>query len=291
MLKSTDIPATTASPNSFNSPFIETRDRTRLFYKDWGKGKPVVFIHGWVLNADIWEYQMTDLCSQGLRCIAYDRRGCGRSSQPAQGYDYDTFADDLAALIEQLDLHEVTLVAHSMGGGEIARYLSRYGAERIDRAMFVASTTPFLLKTADNPDGVDRSFYDDMVAELNHDRPHYLAAVAPTFFGVGLPTVSVSPEMMQWALGLALKASPKASIDMVRALSETDFRPDMEAITVPTSIVHGDSDKYVPFEVSGRKTAQAIPGSQLKVYEGAAHGLFITHKERFNRDLLAFIQG
>lgn len=276
--------------SSFNLPLIEMDDGTRLFYKDWGTGKPVIFIHGWVLNADIWEYQMTELINHDLRCIAYDRRGCGRSSQPGWGYNYDRLADDLAALIEQLNLQEVTLIAHSMGGGEIARYLSRHGADRIARTVFVASTTPFLLKTTDNPDGIDKSFYDHMVAEVNKDRPHYLASVAPIFFGVDLPNVSVSPEMMQWAVELALQASPKASIDTIRALSETDLRADLRTVTVPTLIIHGDRDKYVPIEVSGYKTAQLIPSNQLIVYEGAAHGLFITHKEHFNRDLLTFIQ-
>jgi non-heme chloroperoxidase len=280
----------TMLPNSFNLPLIETDDGTRLFYKDWGTGKPVIFIHGWVLNADIWEYQMTELINHDLRCIAYDRRGCGRSSQPGWGYDYDRLADDLAALIEQLDLHEVTLVAHSMGGGEIVRYLSRHGVDRIARIVFVASTTPFLLKTTDNPDGVDKSFYDHMVTEVNKDRPYYLASVAPVFFGVELPNSSVSSEMMQWAVGLALQAAPKAAIDTIRTLSETDLRADLRTVTVPTLIIHGDRDKYVPIKVSGYKTAQLIPSSQLIVYEGAAHGLLITHKERFNRDLLAFIQ-
>ncbi|PIG91211.1 alpha/beta hydrolase [Gloeocapsopsis sp. IPPAS B-1203] len=287
MIQSIDRSAKTVLPSLFN---LRCDDGTRLFYKDWGTGKPVIFIHGWALNADIWEYQMTELVNRNLRCIAYDRRGCGRSSQPGGGYDFDRLADDLAALIEQLDLHKVTLIAHSMGGGEIARYLSRHGDDRIDRVVFVAATTPFLLKTADNPDGIDKSFYDNMIAEVNKDRPHYLATVAPTFFGVDLLN-SVSSEMMQWAVGLALQASPKASIDMIRALSETDFRADLRNVTVPTLILHGDRDKYVPIEVSGYKTAQLIPSSQLKLYEGAAHGLFITHKDRFNLDLLTFIQG
>ncbi len=270
-------------------PFVETLDRTSLFYNDWGTGKPVVLVHGWSMGADMWEYQMTHLVSRGLRCVAHDRRGCGRSDQPGHGYDYDTFADDLAALIEHLDLHEVTLVGHSMGGAEVARYLSRHGAGRVARAALVAPTTPFLLKTADNPDGVDKSAFDDMVAGLNTDRPHYLAALAPAFFGVGLPNVSVSPEIMQWGVGLFHRASPKATIDMVRAFSETDLRPDMRAFTIPTLIVHGDSDQIVPFEVSGRRTAEAVPDSRLEVYEGASHGLFFTHKDRLNGDLLAFV--
>jgi non-heme chloroperoxidase len=163
-------------------PYIESRDDTRLFYKDWAMSKPVVFIHGWALGAHMWEYQMPYLAGKGLRCVAYDKRGCGRSSQPWSGYDFDTFADDLAAVIEHLDLWKVTLVGHSMGCGDIARYLSRHGAERIARAALVAPTTPYILKTADNPEGLDKTVFDNIVAELSRDR-HFLAAGAPAFFG------------------------------------------------------------------------------------------------------------
>lgn len=280
----------TTLSNSLQFPFIGTDDGTCLFYKDWGVGKPVVFIHGWILNADIWEYQMAELSNRNLRCIAYDRRGCGRSSQPSEGYDYDRLADDLAALLEQLNLQEVTLIAHSMGGGEIVRYLSRHGSDRIARIVLVAATTPFLLKTADNLDGIDPGFYDHMIAAVSHDRPHYLASVAPIFFGIESQQDSVSSELMQWAVGLALQGSLRATIATIRTLSETDLRTELPAITAPTLVIHGDRDQYVPIEVSGDKTAQLIPNSQLIVYEGAAHGLFITHKERFHRDLLAFIQ-
>jgi non-heme chloroperoxidase len=270
--------------------FIETRDRTNLFYKDWGNGKPVVFVHGWALGADMWEYQMPSLASRGLRCIAYDKRGCGRSSQPWHGYDFDTFADDLAAVIEHLELSEVTFVGHSMGCGDITRYLARHGAGRVARAVLVAPTTPFILKTPDNPDGLDKSVFDNVVAELGRDRPHFLAVGAPAFFGVGLTNASVSPEMIQWAVGLFFQASPKAMIDMIRTMSETDLRGEMRAFTVPTLVIHGDADQGAPIDLTGRRTAQAIPQSQLKIYEGAAHGLFITEKDRLNADLLTFVQ-
>ena len=237
-------------------PYIETRDRTSLFYKDWGTGKSVVFVHGWALGADMWEYQMPFLTSQGLRCIAYDKRGCGRSSQPWNGYDFDTFADDLGAVIEHLDLHETTLVGHSMGCGDITRYLARHGAGRVARAALVAPTTPFILKTPDNPEGLDKSVFDEIVAELGKDRPRFLAAGGPAFFGVGLPNVSVSPEMIQWAVGLFFQASPKAMIDMIRTMSETDLRGDMRAFTVPTLVIHGDADQGAPLDLTGRKTAQ-----------------------------------
>jgi non-heme chloroperoxidase len=257
------------------------------FTRTGGTGKPVVFIHGWALGADMWEYQMPYLAGEGLRCIAYDKRGCGRSSQPWGGYDFDTFADDLAAVIEHLQLRKVTLVGHSMGCGDITRYLSRHGADRVARAALVAPTTPFILKTVDNPEGLDRSVFDNVVAELSRDRPRFLAAGAPAFFG---PNSPVSPEMIQWAVGLFFPASPKAMTDMIRTMSETDLRKEMRAFTVPTLILHGDADQGAPIDLTGRKTALAISGSQLKVYPGAAHGLFITEKDRLNADLLAFIQ-
>lgn len=291
MLKTVQRPATLSANPLSNRSFIEMQDGTTLFFKDWGTGKPVVFIHGWVLGTAMWEYQMTALSSQGLRCIAYDKRGCGRSSQPGDGYDFDTLSDDLATLIEQLDLQDVTLVAHSMGGGEIACYLSRYGTSRIERVVLIASITPFLYRTTDNPDGFDPMSCEQAIAYLQQDRPHYFTAMAPSFFSDGLSSDLVSPEMVQWLVNLALQASPRAAIQMMQAQSETDFRGDMSAFTVPTLIIHGDRDLGAPIALTGQKTADAIPGSQLKVYEGAAHGLFITHKEQLNRDLLTFIQG
>jgi pimeloyl-ACP methyl ester carboxylesterase len=230
MLKSTNIPAskrlTQGAPPK--EPFIETQDGQRLFYQDWGTGQAIVFIHGWGLGAGMWEYQMTALSSQGLRCIAYDRRGCGRSDQPGQGYDYDTLADDLAAVIEQLDLRDVNLVGFSSGCGDIARYLSRYGRDRIAKTVLIGSITPFIVRTADNSEGLDPGVFTGMMAALERDRPQFLAVSAPSFFGAGLPTVAISSELMQWGIGLALQASPKATIEMVRTFS-TDFRSDMAA--------------------------------------------------------------
>lgn len=267
-------------------PFLETDDHTAIHYTDWGRGRPVVFIHGWGVGGDMWEYQTTPLSDAGLRCIAYDRRGCGRSSQPGSGYDFDTLADDLATLLDRLDLRDVTLVAHSMGGGEVARYLARHGAGRVAGTVLVGATTPFLLKTADNPDGVDGAAFDAMVEALAVDRPAYLTALAPVFFGPG-----VSPEMLRWGVDLSLRASGKAMIAMVRTLSETDLRPDLRAFTVPTLVIHGSADQIVPFEVSGRRTAAAIQGCRLSVYEGASHGLFVTEMARLNAELLAFARG
>ena len=266
-------------------PFFSTSDGTAIHYTDWGTGPAVVFLHGWGVGGAMWEYQTAPLSDAGLRCIAYDRRGCGRSDQPADGYDFDTLAADLAALLDHLDLRDVTLVAHSMGGGEVARYLSRYGTARVARTVLVGTTTPYLLRTADNPDGVDRAVYDDMVAALARDRPALLAALAPAFFGPG-----VSPELMRWGVDSSLRASPRAVIAMLRTLSETDLRPDMRAFTIPTLVMHGTADATVPFEVSGRKTAAAIPGSRVSLYEGGSHGLFITEAARFNAELLEFVR-
>jgi pimeloyl-ACP methyl ester carboxylesterase len=271
-------------------PFIETQDGTNLFYKDWGSGPPVVFIHGWPVNADMWEYQMPFLASQGLRTVAYDRRGFGRSDQPWTGYDYDTFADDLSAVLDRLSLTEVTLVGFSMGGGEIARYLTRHGTGRVSKVALVAAVTPFLLKTPDNDAGAPLSVFDEMVQALNKDRPNFLAGFGKSFFGVSTLNHAVSSETLQWQHNLAMMASPKATIDCVRAFSETDFRRDMDAFTVPTLIIHGDADQTVPIAASGDVTARLIPGARYEVYPGAPHGLFVTHKDRLNTNLLNFIQ-
>jgi non-heme chloroperoxidase len=286
-----DKTARQASPprTPARSPFVEAPGGVRLFYKDWGAGPPVVFCHGGILGADMWEYQMTALAAQGLRCIAHDRRGCARSSHPGRGYDFDTFADDLSVLLEELDLRGVTLVGHSMGCAEITRYLARHGAGRVARAVLVATTTPCLLKRPDNPDGLDPRVFDQMAAAAAQDRPRFTALAAGPFFGVGLPNVSVSPELVQWGIGLALQACPVATIDTIRAFSQIDLRPDLRAFTMPTLVVHGRADQGAPLALTAEPTARLIPGSRLEVYD-TAHGLFITERERLNRDLLAFIR-
>jgi len=275
-------------------PFFATSDQTRLYYRDWGTGAPVVFLSSWAVSGAMWEYQMLPLSEQGLRCLAYDRRGHGRSDDPGRGYAFDALADDLAALLTQLDLREVTLVGHSMGCAEIARYLSRHGTGRIARTVLIGTTTPFLLQTADNPEGLPKALFETNAALLTADRPRYFSSGVTKFFGLGAPwplPELVSPELAQWGVQLTLESSPKAVLECRRALDATDFRPDLGAFTVPTLIIHGQNDQSTPLDLCGRRTAQAIPGSQLIVYEGAAHGLFLTHKERLNRDLLAFIQG
>jgi len=271
-------------------PFIETADKTTLFYNDWGSGRPVVLIHGWPLDSDMWEYQSVVLASQGLRVIAYDRRGFGRSGQPWSGYDYDTLADDLKALLDKLDLQDVTLVGFSMGGGEVARYMGRHGAARVAKAVLISAVTPYLVQAPDNPDGVPRGAFDQMVEGLEKDRPSFLATFGKQFFGAGLLNFTVTSEILQWASMMALLGSPKGTIDCVRAFSETDFRRDMAAFRVPTLVIHGDGDATVPLDKSGRIAAAMIPGAELKVYPGAPHALFFTEKDRLNQDLLAFIR-
>jgi non-heme chloroperoxidase len=272
-------------------PTIIAADGSEIYFKDWGQGPTVVFIHGWPLSADMWEYQASKIASQGFRCIAYDRRGFGRSGQPWIGYDYDTLADDLSALIKALDLDDVTLVGFSMGGGEVARYMSRHGGQRVRKCVLVGAITPFLLKTSDNPDGVDVGVFDEMIALLERDRPAFLAGFGKKFFGAGVVNLSISNELLDWAQTIALQASPAASIACVKAFAQTDFRPDMNAFKVPTLIIHGDADQSVPIEASARRTVKLIKGARLIEYGGAPHGLFYSEKDRLNADLVDFIRG
>ena len=271
-------------------PFIETKDGTQLHYNDWGSGKPVVLIHGWPLDATMWEYQSVALANAGYRVVGYDRRGFGRSAQPWTGYDYNTLSDDLATVLEKLDLADVTLVGFSMGGGEVARYASRHGTQRLARAALVSAVTPYLQRDDSNPDGVDRSVFDQMIEGLQADRPGFLAKFGKTFYGAGLLNFSISSEFLQWSANVAMLASPKATLDCVRAFSETDFRADLPHLSVPTLIIHGDADATVPLAVSAEKAARLVPHAQLSVYSGAPHGLMYTERDRLNRDLLAFMQ-
>ena len=263
----------------------------KLFYTDWGTGHPVVLIHGWPLDHQMWEYQAVFLAKHGLRVITYDRRGFGKSSHPWSGYDYDTLADDLRAVLDGLDLQNVTLVGFSMGGGEVARYMGRHGGARVAKVAFVSSVTPFLLKTADNPDGVDQSTFDEMLAGLTKDRADFLNSFGPQFYGRGTLGVgaAVSTAELQWTQTMAMLSSPKATSDCVVSWSATDFRPDVRGIKVPALIVHGDSDKTVPAAVSSEKTIKLLPAAKYLVYEGEGHGLHLTAKDRLNRDLLDFI--
>ncbi len=260
-----------------------------LYYQDLGSGKPVVLIHGWPLSSAMWDYQLAELPKYGLRVIAYDRRGFGKSSQPWDGYDYDTLASDLKAVLDTLDLREVTLVGFSMGGGEIARYLGRYGSDRISKVAFVSSVTPYLLKTEDNPDGVDQSTFDEISQNLQEDRAAFLQTFGKQFYGVSLLNPAVSSAHLEGDFTRAYAASYRATLECATAFSTTDFRSDVASITVPTLIIHGDSDKTVPIESSGERLAEALPAAQYVVYEGAPHGLFFTEKDRLTQDLLSFI--
>ena len=230
------------------------------------------------------------LVENGFRVVAYDRRGFGRSGKPWFGYDYDTLAADLGAIVEKLDLHDAALVGFSMGGGEVARYAANHGAGRVSSVALVSAVTPFLLQTQDNPDGVPQSVFDDFIAQLQADRPHFLNAFGKKFFGVGLVTSPVSAEILQWASMLALQASPAATIQCVRSFSSTDFRQDLTKLSMKTLIVHGDGDETVPIQVSGAAAAKLIPHAKFLTYPGAPHALVVTEKDRFNQDLLAFLR-
>ena len=262
--------------------FVETRDGQQLFYRDIGTGKPVVFVHGWTLSSAIWRDQLGWLADHGLRAVAYDRRGHGQSSKPANGYDYETLSGDLAALLDRLDLSDVTLVGHSMGSGEVVRYLARHGTTRVARVLLVAPTTPYALKTPDNPEGIDKAVYDKFVTALETDRPAYFKAGVPNFLGR-----NADPETVDWALKIAAEATVPAEVQCLRAFSETDFRPDLKAVTVPTRIVYGTADSPIA-PVNARRTHEGIAGSRLEIYEGAPHALFVTDRDRFNRELLEF---
>ncbi|ASU37778.1 alpha/beta hydrolase [Herbaspirillum sp. meg3] len=269
---------------------ITTRDGTEIYFKDWGKGQPVIFSHGWPLDADMWEYQMNFLAEKGYRVIAYDRRGFGRSSQPWDGYNYDTFADDLAELIEALDLKEAVLVGFSMGGGDVARYIGRHGVKRLSKAVLVGAVTPIFIKTDNHPEGVPKEVFDGIKDGLRADRAQFLSDFSSVFYGTNRPDSKVSAGVLAQTLNIALLASLKGTIDCVTAFSETDFREDMKKFTLPTLVIHGDDDQVVPLEATGKLAAAAVPGSQLKVYPGAPHALCFTHKDQLNLDLLGFLQ-
>lgn len=270
---------------------VATRDGASLHVKDMGDGPPVVLIHGWPLTGDMWEYQTLALLEAGYRVITYDRRGFGHSSHPATGYDYDVFADDLADVLDHLDLQQAALIGFSMGGGEIARYLSRHGAGRIARAALVASVVPYVLQDDSNPDGVAIGVLQDMKDQVRKDRFAFLQSFAKTFYGVGWVTSPVSQGLLDWSFILGVMASPKATIDCVDAFGQTDFRGDLAAFTIPTLIIHGTADKTVPIDPTGRAAAAGIPHATFIEYEGEPHGLFATAPDRLNADLIDFLGG
>lgn len=273
-------------------PMIEARDGTRLYAKTWGDGPPVVLIHGWPLSADSWDPVTHYLAENGFQAIAYDRRGFGRSDQPSDGYDYDTFADDLAAVIGQVAGGEkVALVGFSMGGGEVARFLSRHGARGIARVALVSSVVPFMAETENNPDGVPERVFAEMTEGMLADRAHFFRGFFKDFYGVGWLDRAVSEEVLDLSWQTAMQAGLHPTLAAARAFATTDFRSDLAAFTVPTLIVHGTADKTVPIEATAREVARRVPHAQLIEYEGEAHGIFATQQERLKRDLLDFLEG
>lgn len=262
-----------------------------LYYEDHGSGKPVVLIHGWPLSGRSWENQVPALIDAGYRVITYDRRGFGNSSQPWNGYDYDTFAADLNQLIQQLDLHNVTLVGFSMGGGEVARYVGTYGTNRVSHAVFAAAVPPFLYKSEDHPQGaIDEATIEAFQSGVRNDRIGLLDNFTKGFFAAGDRTDLVSEEFRIYNRDIAAFASPKGTLDCIAAFGRTDFRGDLEKFTIPTLIIHGDSDAIVPIEASGTLTHESIPGSKLVVIAGGPHGINATHAEQFNKELIDFLK-
>jgi pimeloyl-ACP methyl ester carboxylesterase len=272
-------------------PYVSTRDKQNLYLKDWGAGRPVILIHGWPLSADSWDDVAVPLAQAGFRTIAYDRRGFGRSDQPWDGYDYNTFADDLAAVIEATGARDAALVGFSMGGGEVARYMSRHSGRNVAQAALIGSVVPYLLKGDTNPNGVPQAVFDDMLAGIQKDRAHFFANFFKVFFGAGAISSPVSSEVVEWARDTALRASLRATLECVVAFAGTDFRPDLASFKVPTLIIHGTDDQIVPIDVSSRLAAQGIAGAKLIEYSGGPHGLFASHKDRLTKDLLAFLKG
>ncbi len=266
--------------------FVRTDDGVDLFVRDWGQGEPVVFVSSWSLSSDSWAYQMLPLVEQGFRCVAFDRRGHGRSGDPGSGGGFDRLADDLAAVLDRLDLRRATLVGHSMGPGEIVRCLTRHGSGRVARIVMLGTITPGLARGDDAPDGIEAAVFETFRSQsLMRDFPKWLEDnVRPFMAPEG------SPEMMAWVKGMALQASLKMLLDCHRAIGSADFREELAAISVPTLVVHGDRDVTCPLDLTGRRTAAIMPNATLSVYEGAPHGLFLTHMDRLNRDLLAFLR-
>ena len=269
---------------------ITTKDGTQIYYKDWGSGQPVVFSHGWPLTADAWDAQMVFLASRGYRCIAHDRRGHGRSSQPWSGNEMDTYADDLATLVEALDLRNAVHVGHSTGGGEVARYIGRHGTARVAKAVLIGAVPPLMLKTAANPGGLPIDVFDAIRAGVTADRSQFFMDLTIPFYGGNRPGSTLSQGVRDafWMQGM--QAGFKSALDCIKAFSETDFTEDLERFDVPTLIMHGDDDQIVPIGASAMQSSKLIDGAELKVYPGFSHGMCTINKDRINADLLTFIQ-
>ena len=269
---------------------ITMKDGTEIYCKDWGSGSPVVFSHGWPLNSDAWESQMVFLASRGYRCIAHDRRGHGRSSQPWDGNDMDAYADDLSQLIETLDLNGIALIGHSTGGGEVARYIGRHGSRRVDKVVLMGSVTPLMLKTPANPGGLPIKAFDDIRAGVAADRSQFFKDLATPFYGANRTGANVSQGVRDAFWFQGMQGGLKNELDCIKAFSETDFTEDLKKFDVPTLIIHGDDDQIVPIGASAHAAAKLIKGATLKIYKGAPHGIADTHKNQLNADLLSFLK-
>ncbi|MBF7090964.1 alpha/beta hydrolase [Flavobacterium sp. ALJ2] len=269
--------------------YIETAPNVKLYVKDYGQGKPVILIHGWPLSNEMWEYQIDFLVQNNYRVITYDRRGFGKSSQPWDGYDYDSLTDDLKEIIEQLELEDVTLVGFSMGGGEVVRYFSRHGGKRVIKAALISSIIPFLLKTDDNPEGHPKEKSETTATAIKEDRIEFLDNFGKTFFGVTIINRPLSTVLLEYYRTLCSFASPRATLKCAESFSTTDFRDELDSINVPTLIIHGDADKIVPIELTSKKAAEIIRNNTYIIYEGEPHGLFYTERDRLNSDLLNFL--
>jgi len=270
---------------------ITTKDGTQIYYKDWGTGPVITFSHGWPLNADMWDGQMLFLVHNGFRCIAHDRRGHGRSSQSSSGNDMNGYADDLAALIESLDLKQVTLVGHSTGGGEVARYIGRHGTSRVAKAVLIAAVPPLLLKTSDNPEGIPIEVFDGLRAGLAKDRSQFYKEFASPFYGANQPGAKVSQGLLDQFWTWSMQSGLKNAYESIKAFSETDFTEDLKKIDVPTLVLHGEDDQIVPVKNSAMKSALLIKGAKDVYYPGAPHGITATHQDQINAELLSFIKG
>lgn len=270
-------------------PYFTTRDGTAIRYKELGQGRPVILMHGWPLSADSWDPVMIALAEAGMRAIAYDRRGFGRSDHAPKGYDYDTFADDLADLIAELGLESnIGLAGFSMGGGEVARYLSRHGGTGVTAVALIGSVVPYMLRTDDNPHGVPQAAFDEMTAGMKKDHRHFFTGFFKDFYGDGWVSAAVSQEEKDWAWMTTMMASKYAILNAAKAFATTDFRPDLAHFKVPTLVIHGTADKTVPIDATGRVVAAQVPGAKLIEYEGAPHGVFATDTERLAKDLADF---